>query len=376
MTPVDSFLTRKSTNTKQQTPLKNTNIHKMNAIKANEPIHKTNKYSGRLDLNSEERLKDIHDNLQKDENFPSEIPVKETIGKFKLMNPQKFAENHPANTLLKEYADKGCPVNYGPDWDLKKLLLYIEKGPHVSALIPAAITQLQEETKQKITNGYARTVKWKDIKDDIPKKLKISPLAMIPHKSKKYRCILDLSFSLNYDGAIYDSVNDTTVKLAKQQSMTQLGSTLQRLVALMAKNHDLKKPFKFTKLDIKDGFWHMAVNDLDAWNFCYILPSHNKNQSIDDMEIVVPNSLQMGWCESPPSFCTASETARDIIDKLYTSRESLEEHRLENAMLININKSCPGTIPKSPSAKSNKRKYSSTNITTTTITEVFGDILL
>ena len=373
MTPVDSFLTKKSTNTKQQTP----KIHKVNANKAKiETIPKPNKYNGRLDLNSEERLKDIHDNLQKDENFPSEIPVKETIGKFKLMNPQKFAENHPANTLLKEYADKGCPVNCGPDWDLKKLLLYIEKGPHVSALIPAAITQLQEETKQKITNGYARTVKWKDIKDDIPKKLKISPLAMIPHKSKKYRCILDLSFSLNYDGAIYDSVNDTTVKLAKQQSMTQLGSTLQRLVALMAKNHDLKKPFKFTKLDIKDGFWRMAVNDLDAWNFCYILPSHNKNQSIDDMEIVVPNSLQMGWCESPPLFCTASETARDIIDKLYTSRDSLEEHRLENAMLININKSCPGTIPKSPSAKSNKRKYSSTNITTTTITEVFGDILL
>jgi len=28
--------------------------------------------------------------------------------------------------------------------------------------------------------------------------------------------------------------------------------------------------------------------------------------------LVVPTSLQMGWVESPPFFCAASETARDV----------------------------------------------------------------
>ena len=55
------------------------------------------------------------------------------------MDPQKIAMNHPAATMLKEYADNGCPVNCGPDWTRDKLLAYIEKGPHISAKIPDAI---------------------------------------------------------------------------------------------------------------------------------------------------------------------------------------------------------------------------------------------
>jgi len=72
----------------------------------------------------------------------------------------------------------------------------------------------------------------------------------------------------------------------------------------------------FSKLDIKDGFWRMAVNDENTWNFCYVLPSDDPNIDIDDIKIVVPNCLQMGWCESPPFFCAASETACDVIESL------------------------------------------------------------
>ena len=98
--------------------------------------------------------------------------------------------------------------------------------------------------------------------------------------------------------------------------MGQLGSVIRRIVALMADHCDPKRPFKFSKLDIKDGFWRMAVNDEAAWNFCYVLPSDDQNVDIDDIQIVVPNSLQIGWCESPPFFCAGSETARDIIEEL------------------------------------------------------------
>ncbi len=100
----------------------------------------------------------------------------------------------------------------------------------------------------------------------------------------------------------------------------------------MAEHFDPSKPFMFTKLDIKDGFWRMAVSDSDAWNFCYALPSETE-QELDDIMIVVPNSLQMGWTESPPCFCAGTETARDIMEIMLPSVEELQAHPLEHKMM-------------------------------------------
>jgi hypothetical protein len=44
--------------------------------------------------------------------------------------------------------------------------------------------------------------------------------------------------------------------------------------------------------------------------------------------LVVPTSLQMGWVESPPYFCAATETARDIAsDYCDTPVGSLPHHK-------------------------------------------------
>jgi hypothetical protein len=45
----------------------------------------------------------------------------------------------------------------------------------------------------------------------------------------------------------------------------------------------------------------MTVNTEDAWNFCYSLPV-KPGTPLDEIQIVIPHSLQMGWCESPPFF--------------------------------------------------------------------------
>lgn len=73
--------------------------------------------------------------------------------------------------------------------------------------------------------------------------------------------------------------------------------------------------FLFVKLDVKDEFLRMAVSNADAWNFCYVLSLSSHSNNTDDIELMVPNSLQMGWCKSPLYFCTASKTSRDIINK-------------------------------------------------------------
>ena len=116
--------------------------------------------------------------------------------------------------------------------------------------------------------------------------------------------------------------------------MVQLRNCLKRLVSQMTDSWDgdSSHPWMFSKLDIKDGFWQMAINHNEAWNFCYVIPSLTPLKSIDDIELVVPNSLQMGWCKSPHFFCFTTETARDIISQLCEAM-ALPAHAFKNIML-------------------------------------------
>ena len=149
----------------------------------------------------------------------------------------------------------------------------LQRGPHRLALTKKSRRQLCQETADKIMHKYARVVKWGDIKDNIPPKLKMSPVEIIPYKYKSYRCILDLSFTLFNKGVKLASVNYNTTNMARPEAMAQLGLVLKRMIHTMAKYCHHVLPIKFAKLDVKDGFWRMAVSDEDAWNFCYVLPS-------------------------------------------------------------------------------------------------------
>ena len=139
---------------------------------------------------------------------------------------------------------------------------------------------------------------------------------MILHKSKIFICILDLSFTLIHKGIKLSSVNKKTRKMALLEDMAQLVQVVKIIIYLMELHihHDLT--FKFPKLDVKDGFWRMAVANSDAWNFCYVLPSLKYYNSIDDIDLVVTNRLHMGWCESTQFFYPGSETTRDIMERL------------------------------------------------------------
>jgi hypothetical protein len=86
------------------------------------------------------------------------------------------------------------------------------------------------------------------------------------------------------------------------------------------------------KWDIKDGFWRLDAEDGAEWNFVYVLPQ-NPGQPI---YLVVPTSLQMGWIESPPFFCAASEMARDVAqDYCKTKMGSLPPHKFTHYVIGN-----------------------------------------
>ena len=52
--------------------------------------------------------------------------------------------------------------------------------------------EVHVEARGKEAQGFSTIVGWDNIKQNPPSNLKFPPLAMIPHKSRKYRAILDL----------------------------------------------------------------------------------------------------------------------------------------------------------------------------------------
>ena len=224
------------------------------------------------------------------------------------MCPAGLALKHPAAPLLLDYATNGCPVQTGKPWTREQMEAAIRRGPHISALIPEAMKQLDAEVAEKVRTNQARLIRWKDIQSDPPPELKISPVAMIPHKSRPYRAILDLSFSVKLTPTeSIPSVNSTTTKTAPKGSIDQLGHSLNRIIYAFATAPDDARIF-MAKWDIKDGFWRLDCASGEEFNFAYVLPSSHTHDPV----LVIPTSLQMGWIESPTYFCAASETARDV----------------------------------------------------------------
>jgi len=123
------------------------------------------------------------------------------------------------------------------------------------------------------------------------------------------------------------SINSAMCKQACQSPMHQLGKVLPCLIATMAAVSPEHGPIFFAKWDIRDGFWQLMVRQEDAWNFCCMLPA----KWGEPIQIMVPTSLQMGWCKSPPFFCTATKMAQDLAQQttLDTSNP-LPVHPLEN----------------------------------------------
>jgi hypothetical protein len=124
-----------------------------------------------------------------------------------------------------------------------------------------------------------------------------------------------------------------TTKLHRKQNKAQQkalqqhqpsSSLLQRIIHAFAFADPTAKIF-MAKWDIKDGFWRLDCAEGEEWNFCYVLPPLHP---YDPIQLVVPTLLQMGWIDSPPYFCAASETARDVAEQyLQLSLGSLKPHK-------------------------------------------------
>ena len=118
---------------------------------------------------------------------------------------------------------------------------------------------------------------------------------MIPHKSRKYRAILDLSFALKVAGWDLPSVNKATKETVPAEVFEQVGTFMPRIVEALATAPLSEDPIHFSKLYIKDGFWTIECAVGEDWNFDYVLPNHPEAPTA----LVIPSALQMGWTLSP-----------------------------------------------------------------------------
>ena len=75
----------------------------------------------------------------------------------------------------------------------------------------------------------------------------------IPHKSRAFRLILDLSFDIKIDGKQMSSMNDTLNEAALCQSLDYIGTALPRIIHVVA-TVATETPCIFSKADIKDSF--------------------------------------------------------------------------------------------------------------------------
>jgi hypothetical protein len=171
------------------------------------------------------------------------------------MCPKGLALDHLAAATLKEYTTYGCPAKTGKPWTKAEIWEAVERGPHALALLVKALKHFKQEAAKKVAMGQATIVEWDKIKDNPPTQMKVSPIAAIPHKSKAFRLILDLSFSLRLrDDTTLPSVNNSTTKTAPSGAINQLGHSLQRIIHAFAEA-DKNDKILMAKWDIKDGFW-------------------------------------------------------------------------------------------------------------------------
>ena len=95
-------------------------------------------------------------------------------------------------------------------------------GPTPLADVEDLMKALYYETKDKVSNGYAKVIMCGEIKENLLINIKISPLAMISYKSQYYRTSMYLSFQIQHIGTLMQFVNSARVKQTPAEAMIKL----------------------------------------------------------------------------------------------------------------------------------------------------------
>ena len=80
------------------------------------------------------------------------------------------------------------------------------------------------------------------------------------------------------------------------------------------------------KADVSDGFYRIGLRPSDAAKLGLVFPSEAGEEDL----VVIPLTLPMGWNNSPPIFCTATETVADLANEALRAHAPTLPHKLDN----------------------------------------------
>jgi hypothetical protein len=79
------------------------------------------------------------------------------------------------------------------------------------------------------------------------------------------------------------------------------------------------------KVDIANGFYRIWLNLHDIPKLAVLLPRLHGKEPLLALPLVLP----MGWTESPPYFCAATETVANVTNRRLANHWKAPPHRLE-----------------------------------------------
>lgn len=204
---------------------------------------------------------------------------------------------HPAASLLHHLRCHGAPIPMmtGP-WTEGRKQMAIERGPHQSS------NEYKEFVREEFTD-FVQKQFWTILPYELIKhmtNLRLSPLGVVPQRERRPRLIVDLS---------YFGINQECLSIAPNDAM-QFGRALQRLLYKILIANPAHGPVYLSKIDIADSFYRLRLAPRDIPKLGVLLPRHEGESAM----VAFPMVLPMGWVNSPPYFCAATETAADLMN--------------------------------------------------------------
>ena len=107
----------------------------------------------------------------------------------------------------------------------------------------------------------------------------------------------------------FSGINQEAARGALSEAM-QFGKALNRILQRILAANPRHGPTYMLKLDLSDGFYRIRLRAEDIPTLGVAFPVGPG----EDPLVVLPLTLPMGWTESPPYFCSTTETTVDLIN--------------------------------------------------------------
>ena len=217
---------------------------------------------------------------------------------------------HRAARLLGHLHACGQPVALRTaPWTVEQKDAAVARGPHPSAVEYTDF--LRGEMLEMCRRRQWIVLPYSSVRHR--RGVRISPPGVIPQRERRPRTIVDYTWS---------GVNPDTIKLAPQQAM-QFGRAFWRILYAIYFADPRWGPVHLLKADVSDGFYQVWLALMDILKLGLILPGGDAS----DPDIAFPLSLPMGWVESPPAFCSVTETGADLANAAIRAGADPPPHR-------------------------------------------------